>query len=88
MRKIVTGRRLAIRLADGTLLAVPPMRPDTPSAVRVRVFEYVLRRQPGLAEIAAQIAADAKTGGDERDRLASMMGEQPYKASLMDKAVA
>lgn len=88
MRKIVTGRRLAIRLPDGTRLAVPPMSPNTPPKTRQLVFEYVLRRQPGLAEITAQIAADASSGADARDRLASMMGEQPYKASLMDKAAA
>ncbi|MCW2901710.1 MAG: hypothetical protein JWO67_3975 [Streptosporangiaceae bacterium] len=51
-RRIVTaapGQRLAIRVDANTLLAVPPMHPDLPSKVRVLIFEYVLRRQIGLA---------------------------------------
>lgn len=88
MRKIVTGRRVAIVLADGTLLAVPPMPAHAPSAVRVKIFEYVLRRQPGLAEITAQIAADANTGGDAHDRLAVLMNSAPYTSSLMEARAA
>lgn len=52
MRHILTpgpGRSAAIRLDDDTLLSVPPMHPDTPGSIRVRIFEYVLRRQVGLA---------------------------------------
>lgn len=68
MRRIVTGDRLAIRLDDNTLLSVPPMRPDLPPEVRVKVFEYVLRGQLGLAETVAQIEADVIEGRERHDR--------------------
>lgn len=87
-RRLVIGHRLAIRMPDGTLLSVPPMPPDTPSPVRVRVFEYVLRRQIGLAQVTAQLADDAADfeGDAARNRLAAMMGEVPAKASAMGVA--
>lgn len=79
MRRIVTGPRLAIRVDEDTLLAVPPMDPSTPSAVRVKVFEYVLRRQPGLAQMIAEFAHDAQ---NERRKVlgvtADMLSELPY----------
>lgn len=80
------GRRRVIVLDDGTPLAVPPFHPNTPSKVRTKIYELVLRRQPGEAEIVAQIAADATTGGNERDRLASLMGASPYTSSAMEVA--
>lgn len=69
MRRIVTGARLAIRVQGSTpardiLLAVPPIPPGTPREVRVRALEYVLRRQPGLAEAAiqdGQVTAESAT---------------------------
>lgn len=80
------GRRRVIVLDDGTALAVPPFPESTPRAVRVKIYEMVLRRQPGEAEIVAQIAADATTGGNERDRLASLMNASPYTSSAMEVA--
>lgn len=79
MRKIVTGDRLAIRVDERTLLAVPPMPKGIPSDVRVRVFEYVLRRQPGLAEATAQIAIDAMRQRDELvPGLGLLIAQAPY----------
>jgi len=66
MRRIVTAPKLAIRVDENTLLAVPPLPPNTPREVRVKVFEYVLRRQPGLAQMTAEIALAA----DENKRKA------------------
>lgn len=82
-RRMVTGHRLAIRMPDGTLLSVPPMPPGTPSSVRVKVFELVLRRQIGLAQMTAQLADDASDfdGDAARNRLASMMGELPHRSA-------
>lgn len=88
MRLLTSKTRRAIRLDDGTLLAVPPFAASTPRAVRVKIYELVLRRLPGEAEIVAQTAADAQTGGNERDRLASMISEQPYRASVMEARAA
>jgi hypothetical protein len=89
MRLLTNGRRRAIQLDDGTLLAVPPFNAKlAPRAVRVKIYEYVIRRQPGMAQIVAEIASDARTGGDERDRLASMISEDPYQASLMVQEAA
>lgn len=79
MRKIVTGDRLAIRVDEHTLLAVPPMPKGIPSDVRVKVFEYVLRRQPGLAEVIAQIAIDAMKQREQHvDGLGLLIAEAPY----------
>jgi len=73
-----TPARYAIRVDEHTLLAVPPMHPDLPPAVRQRVFEYVLRRQPALA---ALVAGDAHVDGmaGARARLAALMGETPHR---------
>lgn len=60
--------RYAIRMPDGTLRSVPPMRDDLPSEVRVKVFEYVLRNQIGLAEMTAQIEAEVIEGRERHDR--------------------
>lgn len=86
LRLLTNGTRRAILLDDGTLLAVPPFPATVPHAVRVKIYELVLRRLPGEAQVAAQIATDATTGGNERDRLASMMNESPYRASVMGAA--
>lgn len=69
MRHIVTGDRLAIRVLGATpsqdaLLAVPPIPPGTPRATRVRILEYVLRRQPALAYTEAHLLDDVR---DERE---------------------
>lgn len=81
-RKIVSGARLAIRVDDRTLLAVPPLHPNTPSTVRVKVFELVLLRQPGLAKYIADTASDALDGIDgARERLSSLISERPDRAS-------
>lgn len=73
MRHTITGHRLAIRVDADTLLAVPPMRPDLPREVRVKVFEYVLRGQLGLAETVAQIEADVIDGRERHDRRAAQI---------------
>lgn len=66
-----TGERL--------LLAVPPMRRDLPREARVRILEYVIRRQIGLAETTAQIEADIIEGREQRGkRLISMISETPH----------
>lgn len=80
MRRIITGRRLAIRVDDDTLLAVPPMHDRTPREVRVKVFEYVLRRQPALAHMLADIASEEVDGvAPELSRLAALMGQTPHR---------
>lgn len=55
MHQIVRLRngRLAIRDGD-VLLAVPPIYPGASEEVRARVFDYVARRQIGLAMIFAE----------------------------------
>lgn len=86
MRKTLTTThgRIAIRVNKDTLLAVPPMHPHTPSAVRVQIFELVLRRQPGLAQTVAETWADSRAGVDgARDRLAHLLAETPYRGSAM-----
>lgn len=88
-RLLVNGHRRAILMPDGKLLAVPPFDERvTPPAVRQLIYEAVLRRQPGLAEIHAQIAADARVGNSERDRLAALMGTAPHRTSLMELSAA
>lgn len=75
--------RYAIRVDADTLLAVPPIPPGTPRPTRVRILEYVLRRQPGLAQIYAQEAAEAaaRAAGTFGDlgRLAALMSQTPHK---------
>jgi len=56
--KLRDGRQ-AIRDGD-KLLAVPPMHPDIPGDVRLKVYELVLRRQWGAALDVAQEAEDAR----------------------------
>lgn len=88
MRHIVTGDRLAIRLADGTLLAVPPLDPRLPRAARIRVLEYVLRRQPGLAQTVAQIELDIIEGRERADRRVNeLLAERPH-GTARDHGVA
>ena len=83
------GRPLCIVLADGTRLAVPPMRRDLPTLDRVRIFEYVLRRQLGLAESTAQIAADLIEGRERRDKkLAQLLAQTPLTEATGDDGLA
>lgn len=60
--RTVTGARLAIRqeLPSGEvlLLAVPPIPAGTPRETRVRIFEYVLCRQLGLASMLTEVEHD------------------------------
>lgn len=70
------GRRTAIRLDERTLLAVPRMHPDTPSEVRVQVFELLLRRLPFEAAEVAQVANHAGSG--TFDSVAALVAEKPY----------
>lgn len=79
MRSITTGRRLAIRHGD-VLLAVPPIHPNTPREIRVRILEYVLRRQVGLAQMLAEATADDIEGvTPERARLAALLSLTPHR---------
>lgn len=76
------GHPLCIVMPDGRRLAVPPMRPDFPSHIRQRIFEYVLRGQVGLADTIARIEADVMDGREKRDkRLAKMLAEAPHATS-------
>ncbi|QJY51242.1 hypothetical protein [Pseudonocardia broussonetiae] len=80
MRHITTAPRLAIRLDDDTLLAVPPIHPHTPRHTRVRILEYVLRRQVGLAQMLAEEAADDIEGvSREHDRLSAVLRQTPHR---------
>lgn len=82
------GRPLCIVMPDGRRLAVPPMRRDLPGPVRVRIFEYVMRGQIGLAETTAQIEADVIEGRERHDkRLATMLAETPH-ATARDHGMA
>lgn len=84
MRTRIRGQRLAIITyspsGERLLLSVPPMHPATTPAVRQRVFEYVLRRQIGLAQMTAETASDAIEGVDAaRSKLASLLQETPHR---------
>lgn len=80
MRRIITGERLAIRVDDRTLLAVPPMHPRTPRDIRVQIMEYVLRRQFGLAHMIAETTRDDLDGvSDTRASIASLLGQTPHR---------
>lgn len=68
MRRIVTGDRLAIRHGD-VLLAVPPIPSGTSRDDRIRILEYVLRRQPGLAHTHAHIL--------DEETIAALISERP-----------
>jgi hypothetical protein len=72
--------KYAIRVDADTLLAVPPIHPGTSRADRVRVLEYVLRRQPGMADLLAQEARESitRTGGTFAS-LAAVMSQTPHK---------
>lgn len=74
------GSRSAIRLDDGTLLAVPPMDPRLSRFTRRQVFDAVLRRQPGLAQVIADIELDVIEGREKNmgKRASALMAEQPY----------
>lgn len=72
------GQRLAIRHGD-VLLSVPPMNPNTPPGVRVKVFEYVLRRQIGLAQMTAQFADEADESREAfLGAAAALLSEAPH----------
>lgn len=75
------GQRIAIRHGD-LLLSVPPMNPSTPSAVRVKVFEYVIRRQIGLAQMCAQFADEVH---EERESvfpgISDLISEAPHSTT-------
>lgn len=62
LRKTVTGERLAIRVDEDTLLAVPPMKYPLPRGIRQQVLEYVLRRQIGMAQALIDIENDLIEG--------------------------
>ncbi|MEU7817046.1 hypothetical protein [Pseudonocardia sp. NPDC049154] len=80
MARIISADRIAIRVDQHTLLAVPPMHPATPSPIRVKVFELVLRRQFGEACQVATEWNDHITGdAGPRARLASLMSQTPHK---------
>lgn len=76
-------QRSAIRLDDGTLLALPPMDPRLDRFARRQVFDAVLRRQPGLAQTIADIELDVIEGREKNmgRRAAALMSEQPYSTS-------
>lgn len=83
------GQRLAIRIDDDTLLAVPPMDPRLPRTARVRILEYVLRRQPGLAHTTAQVEVDIIEARERSDgRLAALISETPHGTSRDHGAAA
>lgn len=76
--------RLAIRDGDA-LLAVPPMRDDLPREVRTRVFDYVLRRQIGLAEMTVQIETEVMEGRERsRRRMAALLATTPHTDATGD----
>lgn len=79
MRRIVTGDRLAIRHGD-VLLAVPPIPSGTSRDDRIRILEYVLRRQPGLAHTHAHILDEERKARTELvgyDTIAALISERP-----------
>lgn len=77
------GQRLSIRHGDVSL-AVPAMHPDTPSPVRVAIFELVLRRQYGEAlDLARDSADDIDRHGrvlskSDADNIAVLISETPH----------
>lgn len=86
MRRITTGDRLAIRVDGDTLLAVPPMKYRLPSTVRVKVFEYVLRRQLGLAQALIDIENDLIEG---RERgMSTLLSVRPLTEPTGDDGMA
>lgn len=87
-----TAQRLAIRLPDGRLLAVPPMRPDLPPPVRVKVYELVLRGQISLAQQTAQDGADDVAAAGriahpaEHARVRALLAKLPAQAPRRRRA--
>jgi hypothetical protein len=63
-----------------TLVRLHPIHPRTPRDIRVRVLEYVLRRQVGLAAMLAEATADELDGvAPERARLAALLEQTPHR---------
>lgn len=87
--RALPGHRIAVRINGSTLLAVPPMHRDTPAAVRVQVFELVLRRLFGEALELAQATTDEI---DHRSaaahKLAALMAQTPHKNARGTAAAA
>lgn len=83
-RPDLTARPWHVTHPDGTKLAGPPMHPSTPSEVRVRVFEYVLTRQYGLAAELAEEARDVIERRENREYLIRSMSSRPYTDSSFD----
>lgn len=88
MSRKTHGARLAIALPDGTLLAVPPLDPRLDSWTRQKVFDAVLRRQPGLAQTIADIEVDIIEGREKNlgKRAAALMSERPYSRDWNEAA--
>lgn len=87
MKLVQHGSRTSIRIADGALLACPPMHPDLPSEARVAIFTAVLRRQLDQASSLAEEAnAQLRNPGDphfeakRREALQWMVTESPDAA--------
>lgn len=89
-RRIISpaaGQRLAIVALDSqgreVRLAVPPFRQDIPREARVRIFEYVLRRQIGLAQAVVDIETELLESRERAgSRIARIMSSRPYVAEL------
>lgn len=82
MRRNVRSIPVTTPGGEVLLLAVPAMHGRTPSSVRVQVFEYVLRRQIGLAQMLAEITDEEVTGqAPELARLRSLLQETPHRNS-------
>lgn len=76
--------RLAIRIgrdAETILLAVPNMHPQTRRSERVRIFEYVLRGQLGLAMVLAETERDSIEARDRLDAKAAKATEELMSAN-------
>lgn len=82
------GRPLCIVLADGTRLAVPPMRPDLPGDARRQIFDAVLRRQLGLADTLIRIETDLLEGRERKagHDLARLISQRPNHVELNEAA--
>lgn len=74
------ARPLCIVLSDGKRLAVPPMERGLPGPIRVRVFEYVLRRQIGLAQMTAE-GANPSEQRSEFAMIASLLQATPHRTA-------
>lgn len=78
MRHIINGERLAIRVDERTLLAVPPIRPGTTRDQRVLIFECVLRRQPTLAALIASGGLEPPPARTYTDVIAGFIHHRPH----------